>query len=298
MDLECKRRTAQKNDRRKQMRTLVSIIAGTLALGGCASSQTPSETPPPAAAQPAPAQASPAQAEPSPASGESAQMMGGTMSGGMASTCPMNVEGTSVLAEDSPQGTTLVFTTTGDVAGLRQRVARMAQMYNQHQRGGHGMMMQMTGGRMHGQGGGGMMQSNGTQGQGGGMMQGGGMQGQGGAAQGGGTMMQGGTMHGAQQTTPAEGSQQGGGTMMQGGGMQGGGMMMMPPSTARVEEVEGGARLVLTVTDAAQLQALQQHAKRMAQRMGSHQCPMMTPASQPAPAPESPQQQSSQGDNP
>ena len=55
----------------------------------------------------------------------------------------------------------------------------------------------------------------------------------------------------------------------------GGEMMMMPPSTARAENIDQGARLVLTPRDPAQLATLRQHAQQMAQAMASRQCPMM-----------------------
>lgn len=44
----------------------------------------------------------------------------------MAANCPMNVQGTSVQAENIAGGAALVFVTTGDVAALRERVRNMA----------------------------------------------------------------------------------------------------------------------------------------------------------------------------
>jgi hypothetical protein len=76
---------------------------------------------------------------------------------------------------------------------------------------------------------------------------------------------------------PAPGQAQGGRQM---GGMQRGGMMM-PPATAAVEDIEGGARLVLRPKDPLQLAMLREHTRMRATRMASGQCPMM-PASQPA----------------
>ena len=69
----------------------------------------------------------------------------------MMAACPMNVPGTKVSAVDSANAGTLVFTTTGDVAALRTRVHRMAEMHNQHHVDGgtHGGMM---GGGMMGNG--------------------------------------------------------------------------------------------------------------------------------------------------
>ncbi|MEO8261537.1 MAG: hypothetical protein ABI566_03120 [Pseudolysinimonas sp.] len=57
----------------------------------------------------------------------------------MAGMCPMQVPGTTVAATEVDGGIGLSFTTTtGDVAELRQRVRRMADMHNQP--GGHMMM--------------------------------------------------------------------------------------------------------------------------------------------------------------
>ena len=55
--------------------------------------------------------------------------------------CPMAVEGTSVTVEHVEGGAALVFTTTGDVADLRERVRGMAEMHaRRHSEGmmGHG----------------------------------------------------------------------------------------------------------------------------------------------------------------
>lgn len=86
--------------------------------------------------------------------------------------------------------------------------------------------------------------------------------------------MQGGGMQGG-------GMQRGG---MQGGGMQGGMMhMQMVPSRATVEEIPGGARLVLVPVDPTQVASLRQHARVHAEMMQKGKCPMMA---QPGPVPE------------
>lgn len=54
--------------------------------------------------------------------------------------CPMLVEGTTIHAMDVESGAALVFTTTGDLADLRRRAARMAAMHNRHQAHDGGMM--------------------------------------------------------------------------------------------------------------------------------------------------------------
>lgn len=134
-----------------------------------------------------------------------------TQQPGGGAMCPMMMTaGTQVATSDTSDGVAIAFTTTGDVADLRARVRRMADMHNQ--------------------------------------------------------------MAGAK------------GKGMQGGGMQGGGKgMRMVPSRASVEDVPGGARLVLVPTDPSQLGALRQQARMHAEMMQQGRCPMMAP---PAPGPE------------
>ncbi len=125
--------------------------------------------------------------------------------GGMGGMCPMEVPGTKVSADDTQDGVAITFTTTGDVAQLRDRVHHMAEM--------HEHMMQ-----------GGMMGSGG----------------------------------------------------MGSGGMGSGHMMMkMVPSTARAEDIDGGARIVLTPKDPAQLADLRAHVHEHATQMAGGHCPMM-----------------------
>lgn len=65
---------------------------------------------------------------------------------------------------------------------------------------------------------------------------------------------------------------------MAGGGMHGGGMhggMMLPPSEARSEDVEGGARLVFTPQKPETLSELRDKVRKHAADMGAHKCPMM-----------------------
>jgi hypothetical protein len=82
------------------------------------------------------------------------------------------------------------------------------------------------------------------------------------------------------------GMQQGGGMQhgdMHGSGMHGGAMqhegmrMEMVPSHATVEDVPGGARLLLVPEDRSQLATLQQQARMHADMMKKGQCPMMAP---------------------
>ena len=92
------------------------------------------------------------------------------------------------------------------------------------------------------------------------------------------------------------GGMQGSGMMgsgMQGGGMQGsgmmgsgmqGGMMRMVPSRAAVEDIPGGARLMLSPADPSQLGALRDQARRRAAMMQQGRCPIMQPPAATPPA--------------
>lgn len=66
--------------------------------------------------------------------------------------------------------------------------------------------------------------------------------------------------------------------MAHGGGMNGGGMagqMKMVPSHAAVDDVDHGARMVLTPDDPAQLAALRERVHSHVEMMKSGTCPMM-----------------------
>lgn len=64
------------------------------------------------------------------------------------------------------------------------------------------------------------------------------------------------------------------GGMMKGGMMKGD--MMIPAATASVEDIEGGARLILRPKDQAQLEVLREHARKHAGQMTTGECPMMS----------------------
>jgi hypothetical protein len=203
------------------MKTSILFVSGALVLGGCASSNANEQPTTPEITQ-------------QPMAAQQPDMQGGMMGGhDAAGMCPMAVEGTTARAEDVEGGAAMVFTTTGDVSELRQRVAAMAEMHNRHHAEGSGHGMGMHGG------------ANG--------------------------------MRGAKEPQ---------GDMNHGGmGMMGGGMMM-PPSTARSEDIEGGARIVFTPQDPTDLPALREHFAQHAQMMSSGRCPMMSaPAQEPAEAP-------------
>ena len=140
------------------MRNLIvlSLTAGVLALGGCNSSRSDqsSRSAQTETAQPQRvAQAGTAQPTstvqllaPQPECIQKDATSTAAASYGTNRTCPMALRGTTVNAEDTSGGTSLLFATNEDVSGLRQRVTRMADMYNRHQRGDEGVMMWMDGG--------------------------------------------------------------------------------------------------------------------------------------------------------
>lgn len=112
----------------------MAILGATALLAGCASTSS-------------------ARSEPTTGTATAPAHEGGmSMMGGM---CPMRVAGTTVTSAEIEGGVALAFTTTGDVAELRQRVRRMAEMHNQHhaappdrEAGGHDGMAMGGGGMM------------------------------------------------------------------------------------------------------------------------------------------------------
>jgi hypothetical protein len=173
--------------------------------------------------------------------------MGMSGSRRMGDMCPMHVQGTTTTVADMEGGVALDFkTTTGDVGQLRQRVRGVAEM-RAHDHAAGGMMMS-------GHGTGGVDPAH---------------------------------EHGAGPAPGREAGHQGGGMMgggMMGGGMMGGGMMgggmMGPAATAAVEEIDGGARIVLRPKDPGQLEALRAHARMRADSMARGECPMMSAGAQ------------------
>jgi hypothetical protein len=111
------------------------------------------------------------------------------MSGNMQGDCPMMVANTTVRADDVDGGASMVFTTTGDVAQLRERVAKLAAHHNAMQQSA-------------------------------------------------------------------------------------GGSGMAPPSTARAEDVEGGARMIITPKSPSDLEALRTHVRDHAAGAHAGECPM------------------------
>lgn len=99
----------------------MAVMGGAALLAGCASTSSARSEPTTSAAA-------------APAHEHGMGMMG--------DMCPMQISGTTVTSADVEGGVALAFTTsTGDVAELRQRVRRMAEMHK-HRHATGGMMME------------------------------------------------------------------------------------------------------------------------------------------------------------
>jgi hypothetical protein len=160
--------------------------------------------------------------------------------------CPMSIPGTKVSAGTTPDAATLTFTTTApdQVPALREKVAAMAAAHDGHA---------------------GAMEGHGA------------MHGSAGAAQGAGGSADAGSVHGDVHGSTGAGGMHGDMHGAMGGDAAAGEVgSMPPPATVAVEEVDGGARLVLTPRDPADLERLQStvraHAYRMQKQGG---CGMM-----------------------
>lgn len=147
----------------------------------------------------------------------------------------MRVEGTTVTAVDTETGVALAFTTSGDVAELRRRVAAMAEHKKKMMSKGHGQM-----GKMHSEKG---MQEHG--------------QGATGEHQ-----------HGDKAQND-EGS--GCSCCSHGAGMHG----PRIEHTVQVVEIAGGAQLVLTPKQSSDLAALREQVREKSKMMQEGKCPMM-----------------------
>lgn len=156
---------------------------------------------------------------------------------------PMAVPGTQVAASDTVGGEVLTFTTaTGDVGELRRRAHAMAEMHERHHAMGSGMQ-HMGGGMGHG---GAMMGPSGGMG------------------------------HGSTMMGPSGGTM--GGGSIAGGESPGGHQShagTMPPSRATVQDVEGGARIVVQPSDPADLDRVRSAVRDEAEHMRQHGCGMM-----------------------
>ncbi len=206
------------------------------------------EAPPQAAATPAETGAGAAQGMPEQGMG----MMG---------ECPMAVPGTQVAAADTPDGESVTFTTTSPdaVADLRNRVRAMADMHNRHHAGGQMGMQGGAGMQGDTSGGTSMGSSESESGSAGAEAS----PDQGSAGSGQGSDEAGGGDTGMGSTGSADaGADQGAGAPMHE-------RMMSHPSHAVVEDVDGGARVIVTPDDPADLErlraAVRSHTERMSE---------------------------------
>lgn len=183
--------------------------------------------------------ASPSESPPSPgpAVAEPPAPAPGGMMAQLRAGCPMMAEGATVAVSDTDNGVALTFTTASGDVGDLRTRAGHMTQMYSMHHGQRGMMWHAHGGGMMGAG------------PGPGAMGGAGM------AHGPGAMG-GGMAHGAGMAGPSG---------------------MMPAASATVEEVDGGARILLTPTDPADLEALRQHVRAHSERMGSGECPMLNP---------------------
>jgi len=218
------------------MRASVLCIGAALVAAGCSHSKNQETTEEVRQQQPPAAEAE--------TQGGYTGSVGANATSGSGQDCPMQVTGTTLRTEDTSGGVALVFLTSGDVSELRTRVRRLADMHNQMQSGSRSNMQQgasssTPSSSMPGTG------NYDTQGSG---------------APGGGSM--------------GEGSTYSGSTGMQQPSTQGGGGMM-PSATARAEDIDGGAQLILIATDPSQTDTLRQNVRQEAQDMAAGNCSMM-----------------------
>jgi hypothetical protein len=157
--------------------------------------------------------------------------------------CPMKVMGTTVQAENVEGGAALIFTTSRDIDALREHVRNFAAMQEaQGMRGGHAGMS--------------------------------------------GTMRPGGSPSaGAKSAEPMNdeqrgGSVYGGADQTAGGGSSAKaeveGAMAMPQVNTRVEDIDGGARMVIIPMDSNDLDTVRMQVEEQAQTMTRGQCPAMS----------------------
>ncbi len=169
--------------------------------------------------------------------------------------CPLLVQGTTVEAQDTPNGAALVFHTTGDVNAVRAHVRQMADVHNRMAADGGPPMM----GRGAGSNAGGAPP----------------MMGRGAGSNAGGAP----PMMGRGAWGEADSGQHGMGmghrSMMGSPGM---GREMnrhaMARSNARVEDTDDGARLVLIPASRTDLEVVREHARWRAERMPTGPCAM------------------------
>lgn len=207
------------------MRTLTLTAITLLAIGGCGGE---GEQPEGTTAE---------MGEPT-TGGEMGEMNGMDGQAAARAVCPMEVQGTTVQAENVEGGAALVFMTSGDVDDLRERVRHYAAMQEAAGMRSEQMGMQGTTG------------PDATR-----------------------------EEAGAKAADPM--SEQQPGDMQTGGETPGAGGMEaadgMPQVNTRVEDVEGGARLIFIPMESTALDAVRTEVQDQALSLTGGQCPQMSP---------------------
>jgi hypothetical protein len=159
--------------------------------------------------------------------------------------CPMHVSGTEVTAQTVPNGAALVFTTTQDVNQLREQVDRFADAHNElaeHMSAkGEGAPPSSSMGGMD-------AEAQGAH-----------------------------SMYGEQRSIDAAENMEEGHAGAGSTGVETSTPSSFVPSRAEVQEIDGGAEIVLTPRDPSELQALRQNVEQQARQMASGACPLMEP---------------------
>jgi hypothetical protein len=161
------------------------------------------------------------QGAPSPATsgGEAAEAEGRQR---MSMACPVEVEGTTVQAENVEGGVSMVFLTTGDVGDMRERVRHFAALEEARSMRDASERDSTAAQRRSGQG----------------------------------------EAASAKAASPTEEAEEDGAETA-------------PRVNSRVEDIEGGARMVLIPMDSSDLEAVRMHVEEQAQTMAGGRCPPM-----------------------
>lgn len=163
-----------------------------------------------------------------------------------AGPCPTDVEGAVAVIEDYPEGMAIVFTTPGDVEGVRTRVQRLADEHNQRHAERMQAIAQQQAAATQQQGAAGKAKAGGKKGKAGKK----GKKGKASAAAG----------TGSQRTAQAETS---------------GPPDVIAMTVARVEELPDGARLVYTITETEDVESVREPLRAHSAMMAGAQCEMM-----------------------
>jgi hypothetical protein len=170
-----------------------------------------------------------------------------------AGPCPTDVQGTNARMEERPEGIAIAFTTTGDVAGVRLRVQRLADLHNQrHAERMQAMMQEQAAAEEQARAD--ASKAKGKKGKAKGAKAGKGQTGQTGQ-----TGDQSQTAQAGQSGTPDAAAQD-----------------VIARSHARVEETPDGARLVLTLMDPATIENMREPLRAHANTLAGPQCDPMS----------------------